>query len=287
MRRQIQVKKAAWASIVINAIQIVAVAAIALAVLFTDIEHQSPYFVELLVLLAAVIIVWGAVVDIQQAFMARQTSVQAQMLADAYGNLESLNVTMRAQRHDFMNHLQVVGSLLEMDEHDEALQYIEKLYGDIQSVSTALRTGNPAINALLSAKLGECQAEGVFLELRIHSAFDQLPMEGWEMCRVLGNLIDNALDALSQTPDPRITVTLSEESDTYAFSIENNGPPISDQDLPHLFERGYTTKGHDHGMGLSIVKEILEGVGGSISAVSTADKTAFHALLPRAALKKK
>ena len=82
---------------------------------------------------------WGAVLDIREAFSARELASDADMLQDAYAQLEDLNGTLRAQRHDFMNHLQVVFSLLELEDYKEASDYIERVYGDIRRVSRTLK----------------------------------------------------------------------------------------------------------------------------------------------------
>lgn len=147
------------------------------------------------------------------------------MLEEAYGQLENLNVTLRAQRHDFLNHMQVVGSLLEMQEYDEATRYIGRVYGDVLSVSSVLRTASPAVNALLQAKMAESERRGVLMRVQTESKWEGLPVQGWEMCRVLGNLIDNALDALKQTEAPCLTLTLSETRERFCFVLENNGRP--------------------------------------------------------------
>lgn len=281
MRRRVDIDKASIYSIVINAVQIVAVIAIALLVLITDIEERSVIFVEFIICLAAALVVWGAVVDISQALDARRVNEQSTMLEEAYAQLEALNVTLRAQRHDFMNHLQVVSSLIEMGEYHEAEEYIERVYGDIQSVSNILRTGNPAVNALLKVKLGESQKRGVLMELHIHSKWDRLPVQGWEMCRVLGNLIDNGLDALGSTLDPRLAITLGEEGDTYFFVVENNGPQVPESIRATLFVPGTTTKGDGRGMGLAICHRIMTENGGDIVLETGAQGTLFRGWLPR------
>ncbi len=283
MRRRIDIDKAAIYSIVINGVQIAAIVAIALLVLLTDLEKNSVMFVEFIICLAAALVIWGAVVDIQQALTARRVNEQTTMLEEAYGQLEALNTTLRAQRHDFMNHLQVVGSLIEMSEYQEASEYIDRVYGDIQLVSSALKTGNPAVNALLKVKLSESQKRGVFMELHVQSKWDALPVQGWEMCRVLGNLIDNALDALKDTPGPRLLVELGETPGRYTFSVENNGPEVPEEFRSRIFLSGFTTKGSkERGMGLSIVRSILQESGGGIDLSSNAARTVFTGWLPRA-----
>lgn len=282
MRKRIDVDKASTYSIIINAVQIAAVLAIALLVLLTDIEERSVIFVEFIICVAAMIIIWGAVIDITQALDAKRVNEQTTMLEEAYGQLEALNVTLRAQRHDFMNHLQVVSSLVEMGDYQDAAEYIDQVYGDIQSVATVLRTGNPAVNALLKVKLGESQQRGIAMELRIQSKWDDLPVQGWEMCRILGNLIDNALDALLHTEDPRVTITLGDELHGYFFIVENNGPEVPPGIRASIFQPGMTTKGTGRGMGLAIVQRILTENGGNVALITSPEKTAFRGWLPKA-----
>lgn len=281
MRKQVNIHKAAVFSIVINAVQIAAVLAIAALVLFTDIEQGSAIFVEFALCVAAVLAAWGAMVDISQALGAQRVNEQTQMLEEAYGQLENLNVTLRAQRHDFLNHMQVVGSLLEMQEYDEATRYIGRVYGDVLSVSSVLRTASPAVNALLQAKMAESERRGVLMRVQTESKWEGLPVQGWEMCRVLGNLIDNALDALKQTEAPCLTLTLSETRERFCFVLENNGPPVPEALRERIFSPGFTTKGAGRGMGLFIVHEILSENGGDIRLESEQDRTAFLGWVPR------
>ena len=155
---------------------------------------------RLLICAVAFVVVWGALLDIRDARNARKIASQSEMLEDAYTQLEDLNGTLRAQRHDFKNHLQVVFGLIEMGEYKEAQDYIERVYGDVQLVSRALKTASPAVNALLAAKAADCEERGIRMEVRIRSAWQGLALPGWEMCRVLGNLIDNAIDAMADPP---------------------------------------------------------------------------------------
>lgn len=110
---------------------------------------------------------------------------------------------MRAQRHDFMNHIQVVYSLIEMNEPGEAMAYMDKIYGDMQRVSRMMRTACPAVNALIQAKVVEASQRGAELKLSIAAKWDDPLMPAWEICRVLANLIDNALDAATALSCPR------------------------------------------------------------------------------------
>ena len=284
MRRTIDIKKAARYAIILNAVQIAAAVAIALLVLLTDVEARASWrYIAALVCVSALLVICGAIVDIGNALSADRIKQQSEMLEEAYAQLESLNGALRAQRHDFRNHLQVIGGLLEMGESDEAAKYIDRVYGSVGALSAQLRTASPAVNALLRVKTAEAQKRGVAMDVIVRSAWEGMPAQGWEMCRVLGNLIDNAMDALKDTPSPRVTVTLGEELRALIFSVENNGPKIPMEIREKIFQPGFTTKGGERGQGLAIVREIIAGYGGELTLESDENHTAFCGRLPRGA----
>lgn len=281
-RKTLNIQKAARFAVVINVLQVVTMLAAVAVVLFSD--RRDNQLVELSILAAGLLIVgWGAALDIREAINASRAAEQAAMLEDAYRQLEALNATLRKQRHDFRNHLQVVFSLMEMRAYDDAAQYIESVYRDIQKTGSSLRTAIPAVNALIAAKRADCEARGIQLNLDIRAAWQDMPVPGWELCRALGNLIDNAVDALTEgkTPEPAVDVAIAETPEAYTFEIANNGPPIPPENLEAIFREGFTTKSDGHGSGLGIVREILEAYGGAIAVTSDDRRTAFSGTVPR------
>ena len=280
-RRFVNLKKAVIYTVVINAMQIAGSITVAVMSLITGGHAFIGLPEQVLLCTMTLLVSWGAVLDIREAFSARKLASDADMLQDAYAQLEDLNGTLRAQRHDFMNHLQVVFSLLELEDYKEASDYIERVYGDIRRVSRTLKTAHPAINALLAAKVGDCEARGVHVDLQIESPWTDLPVESWEMCRVLGNLIDNAMDAMKDTPAPRLLIRLSESVQSYTFAIANNGPMIQPSVAERIFQRGFSTKGEGRGMGLSIVRGIMESGGGKLTLSSDEKETRFEGMLPK------
>lgn len=204
-------------------------------------------------------------------------------LIDTIKYLEAFNKTLRTQRHDYLNHIQVIYSLLELEEFDEARNYIEPVYKDIVRISKALKTSKPAVNALLQAKLQMAEKNEIEMELEIKSDLKHLNMEPWEFCRVLGNIIDNAIFALKQKPANRyMLVELSEDLQNIRITISNNGDSIPEEIVNDIFKEGFTTKGDKgDGMGLTIVKEIIENFSGTITATSDYQRTSFEIVLPK------
>ena len=159
----------------------------------------------------------------------------------------------------------------------------------MQLVSRALKTASPAVNALLAAKAADCEERGIRMETRIRSAWQGLSLPGWEMCRVLGNLIDNAIDAMADPALPRreLLVEIGEDIHAFTFRVFNTGSRIPPERLHDIFERGYTTKSAGRGMGLSIVAEIMEENGGEISVSSTKRAPPSAAACPKRARKRR
>ncbi|NLO48330.1 MAG: GHKL domain-containing protein [Clostridiales bacterium] len=201
---------------------------------------------------------------------------------DSLKDIAGLNKTLKAQRHDFMNHLQVVFSLIEFGEFAEAKAYIEKEYENVEKVSGILKTESPAINAILQAKRQMCQSRGIDVEMDIRSALSELPVPAWEFCRVLGNIIDNAIHALAHKDGEKIlSISIFEDLQYYRFKIKNNGPTIDKAFHEKIFDAGFSLSENGDGMGLAICRKILCAYGGSISVESDEAKTVFTGMVPR------
>ncbi|MCI7737132.1 MAG: Spo0B domain-containing protein [Clostridiales bacterium] len=286
MRDRVKVRKAAFLSIAVNVLEIAAGIAMVVLVnrlLSTGVEETIARMTSLLCL---TVVGWGAVTDIGASLTSLRMVQKTCELEEAYGQLESLNREMRAQRHDFMNHIQVVYSLIEMDEPGEAMAYMDKIYGDMQRVSKMLRTDCPAVNALIQAKVVEAQQRGAELKLSIAAKWDDSLMPAWEICRVLANLIDNALDATCAAKHPKgvrptVELVLGEDLRSWFFSVRNNGPEIPQKTREHIFEPGFTTKATGQGMGLFIVSQTITGLGGRITLESHDGDTVFSGFVPR------
>ena len=268
-------------SIIINVLQILGALTIALISVISRGTAFTGATEQLLLCVLTFIVCWGAWLDIRKAIDSGRIADDRDMVKETLSEVNRLNTTLRAQRHDFMNHLQVVYSLVELDEGKEAIDYIEKIYSDIRSVSRFMRTESPAVNALLAAKSAECESRHIDMQLEIESAWGNLAAEDYLVCRVLGNLIDNAVDALSGTQEPRITVKLSESVNACLFTVSNNGPRIPDDIREHIFTQGFSTKGEGRGMGLAICRSIMQKAEGELSVESDAAMTVFTGKLPK------
>lgn len=265
-------KKLSYFAIIINGIQILA--ALVIAVMFICGGFSLSGNVErVLVVFCALVVIWGALLDIRDAMNARRIEEQQEMLKSAYDRLEELNTTLRKQRHDFLNHIQVIYSLTELYDRGEALKYMDEVYPEIQKTGRALKTRSAAVNALLAGKIAQCDSQNIEFTTDITTDVAELPIGDWEFCRVLGNLIDNAIEAAGA--GGRIKLEMSEDVKFYRFSVENSGEKIPEDIQKRIFETGFSTKGENRGMGLAISRELLEKYGGSLELDKDAENTRF------------
>ena len=208
---------------------------------------------------------------------------QYDALVSSYRDLERLNSDLRAQRHDYLNHLQVVYGLMELEEYDELKNYLAPIYKGMMKTGKALKTKNPAVNALLRAKMEEAESKGIDFYVEVTSDLSGLKAEPWELCKVLANLMDNAITALEAIPsEKKLRVDIGEDRDSYRFSVANNGPAIPEELQESIFREGFTTKKESgHGMGLSIVTQVLKTYKGTIILSSTEEETVFRIRIPK------
>jgi sensor histidine kinase regulating citrate/malate metabolism len=286
MRERLEINKTAFTVIGLNVLQIAAI--IGIIIYSSLIAHESilsSRFTSIHVLL--VLVTFTVFVNSLTAMRNRhdliRSGIQYDLLKDTLAQVEDLNRTLRAQRHDFMNHLQVVYSLMEMEEYKDARDYIDRVYNDIQRVGKALKTSIPAVNALLQAKLLTCEKREISANLNASTQLSGLKIPSWEFCRVLGNLIDNAIHTLEEKNDDRhLTIELFEDIKSYSFRISNNGAMIPANLLERIFEAGFTTRAdRGQGMGLTIARETLAAYGGSICVKSSESVTVFEGSIPK------
>jgi len=286
MKKKLNLDKTIIMAVILNFIQLGTIIGIMIYFYFFNhgnivkTEFYNWYILFMVFILMVMLNCFFTIRDIQSL---RHSDFHYNMIKNTLDELQNLNVTLRAQRHDFMNHLQVVYGLMEMEEYKEATGYLETVYKDIQKVNQVLRTSSPAVNALLQAKVLFGEKRGITTKLTITTQLKDLKMPAWEFCRILGNIIDNAIYVLQEKDGDRlIEVELYEDLKSYGFRIKNNGGKIPQNIINRIFEVGITTKGDKgDGMGLAIVKELVEEYQGKISVKSDEQCTFFEGSILR------
>lgn len=235
---------------------------------------NNPIYFLILIILIIVFVV-GLIILLKNCL---RLSEKNNMLRESIKDIGDLNDRLRMERHDYLNHLQIIYGLMELGEYEEMNSYLQKIYKEFLKTGKAIKTSKPAINALLAAKIAECDSKGIELIAEVKSDLKNIRIEDWELCKVISNLTDNAIRALESVDKNEriIRISISETKEDYCFEVEDNGPGIPWEAQDQVFKKGFTTKdGEGHGMGLYIVSCILAENKGRIGLESNEDKTVF------------
>ena len=181
--------------------------------------------------------------------------------------------SMRANNHDFTNKLHVILGLIQMEMYNEASSYIQNItMVQRENISKVMNAVNePAVAALLIGKIArasELNVSFVWREGCYYSSADMnLPSE--MLITVIGNLLDNAFDAMNENGDyqaqKELMFGIYSKPGAVLITVDDTGSGISKEDIAHIFENGYSTKGEDRGTGLYQVKSMVENFGGKIT----------------------
>ncbi|MEW2584565.1 sensor histidine kinase [Streptomyces virginiae] len=176
---------------------------------------------------------------------------------------------LRSQAHEAANRLHTVVSLIELGRAQEAVDFataeLELAQALTDEVVTAV--GEPVLVALLLGKAAQAHERGIELVVTADSRsladLGGLP-PARDLVTVLGNLIDNAVDAVTAVPGARIAVTLRPEREELLLRVADNGPGLPEG--VDVFRRGWSGKGEGRGLGLALVRQVAQRYGGAVLA---------------------
>ncbi len=200
-------------------------------------------------------------------------------------SVASLTEALRGQQHEHANRMHTVAGLLELDRPREAASYLSEVAGDAAGLAEQLRdsVGNPTIVALLLGKATVARERGVVLSVSCTAPIGDAVVQNRLAVTVLGNLIDNAVDAVSGPPGSLVQVELARTRGRFLIRVSDNGPGIEPTVRKHLFEDGFSTKpvreGGHRGLGLALVHRLVTQAGGTI-VLQDSLPTTFDVLLP-------
>lgn len=199
----------------------------------------------------------------------------------------SITETMRAQTHEFSNHLHTISGLVQLKKYDQVRNFIGTLSRRSAEIvdEVATRINDPAVAALFVAKASFARESKVTLTLDPVSDLDTLePTLTADVITVVGNLIDNAIDAKTGTPEGTVSLRLTQDGANVSVTVIDSGPGIPDGMMEQIFNRGFTTKPAGvagRGVGLALVRLICTQRGGSVSVEKRNPHGAsFRATLP-------
>lgn len=199
--------------------------------------------------------------------------------------LKSMVHEIRQKQHDFRNHLNVLYGLVQNEEDkqvkDEIKEYLEQLIDNIKSTDQLLNIKDQVLSAIIYSKKALAEEKNICFELEFHGEIPEYPLEKYELVELLGNLLDNAIEAAEDTNNiPRIILILGTEEKSTIIKIKNTGGTLYNQDINKIFRRGFSTKeGKHRGYGLYNVKQIVNYYNGTIELSFEDGYTIFKILL--------
>ena len=178
--------------------------------------------------------------------------------------LEIMNISqskLRYVRHDMKNHLIVLGHLIQNNEPDQALEYISRMNESLSADTSFVSTGVPELDGLINYKIASANDSGI--AFRCNLAFpEQTGIDVFDLTALLGNLLDNALDASRHAQSPQIELTAGVKRGYLSIIVSNRIDSSVLESNPKLM----TTKGDklSHGLGTRSVRQICEKYDGSL-----------------------
>lgn len=203
---------------------------------------------------------------------------QNKLMKQQMDEIENIYMTMRGWRHDYHNHLQSLKGYLSLNKVDQMKNYLNELETDLDSIDTLYHSGNLQLDSILNAKLSIAEKG----HIRIHcdaSIPPQLHVSDLDLCVILGNLLDNAIESCRkiENPDERfIRVYIGILKKQLYISITNATSETVKQRTDHYF----TTKRGDHGHGLKRVDQVVKKYDGYLNRQNEPGVFATEIVLP-------
>jgi two-component system CitB family sensor kinase len=210
---------------------------------------------------------------------------ELRQLQQELGVTRQTTEALRAQAHEFANRLHTISGLLELGEYDEVLRYVKRLGSATQALAATVteRIDCPPLAALLIAKSSVAAERGIRLRLASRSRVGPLDDDlAEDLATVVGNLVDNALDAVGPLGGGEVEVTVTEADRDVAVEVRDSGPGVAPELVEEVFTSGFTTKACDgdyRGFGLALTRTICIRRGGSVG-VRNDGGAVFSARLP-------
>ncbi|BCN29294.1 ATP-binding protein [Anaeromicropila herbilytica] len=190
-------------------------------------------------------------------------------MAEELTGVQKMAWSLRAQNHEFMNKLHTIAGLIQLEEYEEALQFISDIAKVRNKISNILTDNikDTSLSALLLSKYNKAEECRVKLKIDEDSKLSMLPryMTSEEIVSVVGNLIENSMDAVKNDGTGVISIKIVEDNKYLSLNVQDNGPGILPEFTYKIYDQGFSTKEGQRGHGMYIVKKIIDDFNGTIN----------------------
>lgn len=207
----------------------------------------------------------------------RVASFENEILQRYYAEVENMYTKMRGWRHDYRHHIQAMKVHAAKGELASIVSYLDMLDDDLTNVETVVKTGNRMADAILNSKLSLAAEREITVRTDTNIPV-ALSMSELDLCIVIGNLMDNAIEACMELPaEKRLIRLYMEMKGNYLYlALTNTAGGRKKQSFK-------TTKGSGHGLGISRIDAIVKKYGGYVTRASEDEAFSTEVLLPQAA----
>lgn len=223
--------------------------------------------------------------EIVGAIATFRDKTEIRQLAEKLTGVRLYADALRSQTHEFMNKLHVIGGMIHMEYYARLTSYISQIAQQYQGEtgSVVRKIKDPVLAGFLMGKLSLAREAGAEM-LLTEGSFLPEPVEAeivHELILIIGNLIDNALEAIAHSSVKQISIDFSYDHNQLTIGVSDTGLGIDEKDEEKIFIQGYSTKGIDRGLGLYLIQRSVKRLGGEIIVVSSAGSGAkFQVTIP-------
>lgn len=209
----------------------------------------------------------------------RIAAYQRQLIETHYQEVENMYRQMRGWRHDYRNHIQTMKVLASSGDLEGIRSYLDRLDTDLNTVDLAVKTGNAMADAILNSKISLAKSRDIPVQVDAHIPV-KLKMSELDLCCVIGNLFDNAIEAsLALPPEERLIRVYMDMKGTQLYLSFTNFTAGGKREKQG--GRFLTTKGEGHGFGLVRIDAIVERLEGYLSRNSEDGAFTTEILIPQ------
>lgn len=209
----------------------------------------------------------------------RIAAYQRELIETHYREVENMYGQIRGWRHDYRNHIQTMKAFAANGDLDAIRSYLDQLDTDLNTVDPSVKTGNAMADAILNSKISMAKSRHISVHVDAHIPV-KLNMSELDLCVILGNLFDNAIEASLALPEAQrlIRVYMDMKNTQLYISFTNF---TASKKMPKLGNRFQTTKGDGHGFGLVRIDNIIARLDGYLSRNSEDGAFTTEILIPQ------
>ena len=207
----------------------------------------------------------------------RTEQFRSELMEHQYDEIKSVYMDMRGWRHDYHNHMQVMKAQLALGNTEEMGAYLDQLERELDRVDTFVRSGNLMVDAILNSKLTLARRQEVAVNCSA-KAPERLSVEDVDLCVILGNLLDNALEACAQVEKEKrfLRLYLTVNKSQLYFSVQNAAKEEPDFEASRYISR----KRGNHGLGMKRVKAAVDKYDGYLNLANEPGIFAAEVTMP-------